>query len=58
MENLMAPLRCTTRNGQLEEVGTYKDGEFDGPIERYNENGQLEQKGTHKDGGKQGPFEM
>ncbi|HIC62719.1 MAG TPA: hypothetical protein EYO91_00710, partial [Gemmatimonadetes bacterium] len=29
--------------------GTMKDGEWDGPTERYHENGQLRMKGTMKD---------
>jgi len=34
-----------------------KDGELDGPFERYYEDGQLEQKTTYKDGVEDGPFE-
>ena len=35
-----------------------KDGDFDGPYERYYENGQLMLKGTYKDGEFDGPFEQ
>jgi len=41
----------------LFEKGTYKDGEPDGPFEKYHEDGQLGSKGTYKDGEMDGPFE-
>ena len=44
------PYESYYENGQLEEKGTYKDGELDGPFELYNDNGQLYEKGTYKDG--------
>ena len=44
-------------SGQLDEKGTYRDGELDGPFESYRDNGQLWEKTTWKDGVADGPFE-
>ena len=37
-------------NGQLQEKGTKKDGEWDGPYESYSEDGHLKSRGTYKSG--------
>jgi antitoxin component YwqK of YwqJK toxin-antitoxin module len=39
------PFESYYKNGQLEEKGTYKDGEWDGLWEEYYKNGQLKGKG-------------
>ena len=45
MENEIpdGPFEMYSKNGQLWEKGTYKNGEMDRPFELYNENGQLEE---------------
>ncbi len=37
-------------NGQLKQVGHYKDGKKEGEFLRYHDNGQLETVGIYKDG--------
>tara|TARA_Y100000588_G_scaffold128636_1_gene140945 strand:- start:270 stop:902 length:633 start_codon:yes stop_codon:yes gene_type:complete len=54
---LEGPYEVYNENGQLEEKGTYKDGERDGPHEVYYENGHLSYKRTYKDGVRDGPYE-
>ncbi len=48
--------RMYYENGQLEEEGTYKDGERDGLWKLYYENGQLFKEGTLKKGERHGPY--
>jgi antitoxin component YwqK of YwqJK toxin-antitoxin module len=50
------PFETYHENGQLEEKGTYKDGELDGPSESYYENGEVFIKGSWKDGKKCGEW--
>jgi len=44
--------KCTYwyENGQKEQEGTYKDGDYDGKWTHWHENGQKEKESTYKDG--------
>ena len=52
------PYETYYENGQLQEKGTFVDGELHGPAEGYYENGQLEGKGTYVAGERDGPAEL
>ena len=50
------PYESYSKDGELEEKGTYKDGKRDGPVEEYYDNGQLYEKGIYRDGEKCGEW--
>ena len=51
------PYESYYENGQLQEKGTFSNGEPDGPWESYYENGQLHKKGSYSNGEQVGPYE-
>ena len=51
MENCTALTSIYHRNGQLARKGAYKDGQEDGPFEKYSATGKLIEKGTYYEDG-------